>query len=174
MFRSFCCSKTHKLLHILRSLLPYLPIGKKIETRRSVFSLGCKIVCKKLAFSNRDVSPAMGAACPGATAAKMNSTTSGRFRTKSRPKGGPSPGCGSSKRAGFFRSAHCISLEWGAAARKLSHGRLKTPARGAGLAGHCLSSVTPKIHFSTLLFRKNARKSRFGALQRAFRSFGCS
>ena len=49
-------------------------------------------------------------------------------------------------------------MEWGAAARKLSHGRLKTPARGAGLAGHSLSSVTPKIHFFMLLFRKSSRK----------------
>ena len=40
-------------------------------------------------------------------AAKMKLTTSGLFRTKSRPKGGPSPGCGSSKRA----CAHHL-LEW--------------------------------------------------------------
>ena len=85
----------------------------------------------------------------------------GLFRTQSHPKGGPSPGCGSSKRAGFLNSTHCISLEWGAAARKLSHGRLKTPARGAGMAGHCPSSVTPKIQFLTVLFRKSAIVSHF-------------
>ena len=97
----------------------------QIKKKETILSMSFLV---RLAFLNRDVSPAMGAACPGATAAKMNSTASGLFRTQSRPKGGPSPGCGSSKRAGFFGSAHCISLEWGAAARKLSHGRLKTSA----------------------------------------------